>query len=302
MRHAWPRAACRRPSSATGPSRRSRSKRSTGSARPACALAACLPMPAMALSAPFRQALSERGLAWAVGIPVIRRSIPPMWRWSSRSPAAGDRASAISPTANRSPRRRCWRRRRWRQVSWRRGTKGRLSARFAAVRVRVADGAPQRIGDMGAQHLPGEEVWLVGEHRSSGERKYYLSNLPADTPIKKTRRGHQGTLDLRAGASAAQGRARPRPLRGALMDRSAPPRPHDDDRLRLPAIPPSRRSEGGKKEARVRRHSLACRPCGKRSSTVSPGHRHRDVRIADAIPHSKICQSSASTTLAYFSR
>jgi len=29
-----------------------------------------------------------------------------------------------------------------------------------------------------------EEDWLVGEHRSSGERKYYLSNLPADTPIE----------------------------------------------------------------------------------------------------------------------
>jgi SRSO17 transposase len=73
----------------------------------------------------------------------------------------------------------------WRQVTWRRGTKGRLSARFAAVRVRVADGEPQRIGTMGGQHMPGEEAWLVGEHRSSGERKYYLSNLPADTPIKK---------------------------------------------------------------------------------------------------------------------
>src|SRR5690606_8472476 len=34
------------------------------------------------------------------------------------------------------------------------------------------------------QHMPGEEAWLVGEHRSSGERKYYLSNLPADTPVK----------------------------------------------------------------------------------------------------------------------
>jgi SRSO17 transposase len=37
---------------------------------------------------------------------------------------------------------------------------------------------------MGNQHLPGEEVWLVGEHRSTGERIYYLSNLPVDTPIK----------------------------------------------------------------------------------------------------------------------
>ena len=72
----------------------------------------------------------------------------------------------------------------WRQVSWRRGTKGRLSARFAAMGVRIADGPPQRIGASGAQHMPGEESWLVGEHRSSGERKYYLSNLPADTPVK----------------------------------------------------------------------------------------------------------------------
>jgi len=47
------------------------------------------------------------------------------------------------------------------------------------------DGTPQRIHDMGAQHLPGEEVWLVGEHRSTGERKYYLSNLPPDTTMKQ---------------------------------------------------------------------------------------------------------------------
>ena len=25
-----------------------------------------------------------------------------------------------------------------------------------------------------SQHLPGEEAWLVGEHRASGEKKYYL--------------------------------------------------------------------------------------------------------------------------------
>src|SRR4051812_304187 len=33
--------------------------------------------------------------------------------------------------------------------------------------------------------MPGEEVWLVGEHRSSGERKYYLANLPAETPLEE---------------------------------------------------------------------------------------------------------------------
>jgi SRSO17 transposase len=55
---------------------------------------------------------------------------------------------------------------------------------LAALRVRVADGAPQRIRDKGQQHLPGEEVWLVGEHRMSGEKKYYLANLPARTDLR----------------------------------------------------------------------------------------------------------------------
>jgi SRSO17 transposase len=48
----------------------------------------------------------------------------------------------------------------------------------------VADGAAVRLHGRNNQHMPGEEVWLVGERRSSGERKYYLSNLPADTPLK----------------------------------------------------------------------------------------------------------------------
>ena len=69
------------------------------------------------------------------------------------------------------------------QVSWRRGTKGRLTARFAPIRVGIADGVSQRIGSSGAQHMPGEEAWLVGEHRSNGERKYYLLNLPADIVV-----------------------------------------------------------------------------------------------------------------------
>jgi SRSO17 transposase len=72
----------------------------------------------------------------------------------------------------------------WRIISWRTGTKGKLKARFAAVRVRVADGPPQRIRDKGQQHLPGEEAWLIGEHRMSGEKKYYLANLPAKTDLR----------------------------------------------------------------------------------------------------------------------
>ena len=69
-------------------------------------------------------------------------------------------------------------------MSWRSETKGRLKARFAAVRVRIADGPPQRIWDKGQQHLPGDEAWLIGEHRASGEKKYYLANLPAGMDLR----------------------------------------------------------------------------------------------------------------------
>jgi SRSO17 transposase len=34
------------------------------------------------------------------------------------------------------------------------------------------------------QCMPGEDVWLVGERRSTGEQKYYVSNLPADASLK----------------------------------------------------------------------------------------------------------------------
>ena len=34
------------------------------------------------------------------------------------------------------------------------------------------------------QCMPGDEVWLVGERRSTGEQKYYVSNSPAAAPLK----------------------------------------------------------------------------------------------------------------------
>jgi SRSO17 transposase len=136
-------------------------------------------MPAYGLSAPFRQALSERRLRWAVGIPRHQKLYPADVRLVFPVSAHGrprqhhipDRQSVAAEAMLSAAS--------WRKVSWRNGTKGRLSARFAARRVRVADGPPQRIRHMGGQHMPGEEVWLVGEHRATGERKYYLSNLPA---------------------------------------------------------------------------------------------------------------------------
>jgi hypothetical protein len=67
----------------------------------------------------------------------------------------------------------------WRRIQWRQGTKGPLSTSFAARRVRVAEGPQSETG----HRLPGDELWLVGERRSSGERRYYLADHPAETPL-----------------------------------------------------------------------------------------------------------------------
>jgi SRSO17 transposase len=70
----------------------------------------------------------------------------------------------------------------FRTIAWRTGTEGPLRAESAALRVRVGGRWPSRR----ACPAPagGGEAWLVGEHRASGERKYYLTNHPADTPLE----------------------------------------------------------------------------------------------------------------------
>ena len=132
----------------------------------------------------FRQALSERGLLWAVGLsrrqnvypadialvfPVARTGKPRKYHIPAQPPVSAEAALADAQ---------------WQKVSWRRGTKGRLTCLFAARRVRVADGHKHRMRDNRMQCMPGDEVWLVGERRSTGEQKYYVSNLPADASLK----------------------------------------------------------------------------------------------------------------------
>jgi SRSO17 transposase len=136
------------------------------------------------LSAPFRQGLTARKLVWAVGIPrhlkVYPFGVQMIWPVAKR----GRPRQRHVPNILSIPAEDMLADAKWKTVSWRTGTKGKLKARFAAVRVRVADGPPQRIGDKGQQHLPGDEAWLVGEHRSSGEKKYYLANLPSTTDLR----------------------------------------------------------------------------------------------------------------------
>src|SRR6267143_1081678 len=137
------------------------------------------------LSAPFRQGLTARGLVWAVGILGRQKVYPAGVKLIFPIAGRGRPRQRHIPDLLSTPSEDMLADAKWKNVSWRLGTRGRLQARFAAVRVRIADGPPQRIKDKGQQHLPGEEAWLIGEHRSSGEKKYYLANLPAEMDLRQ---------------------------------------------------------------------------------------------------------------------
>ena len=136
------------------------------------------------MSGPFRQGLTARKLAWAVGIPRhlkvypadVQMILPVAKRGRPRHKPVPNIPSIAAEQMLSAAK--------WHNISWRTGTKGKLKARFAAMRVRVADGSAQWIGDKSHQHPPGDEAWLIGDHRTSGERKYYLANLPATTDLR----------------------------------------------------------------------------------------------------------------------
>ncbi len=137
------------------------------------------------ISAPFRQALSALGLKWAVGTVRIQKVYPADVQMITPPPSRGRSRTRLIPDQEAVAAEALLAKASWRQVTWRHGTKGPLRAKFAAVRVRVADGPAVYLRGHANQHLPGDEVWLVGERRSSGERKYYLSNLPPNASLKQ---------------------------------------------------------------------------------------------------------------------
>ncbi len=72
-----------------------------------------------------------------------------------------------------------------REVCWREGTRGPMRSHFIALRVRPANTKLRRAASAAGEELP--VCWLLAEWLP-GEReprKYWLSNLPEDTPIQR---------------------------------------------------------------------------------------------------------------------
>lgn len=134
----------------------------------------------------FRDALHELQLTYAVGVissltvwaPGTAPLPPARYRGQGRPPLRLRRAPGHQPLTVKElalqlkPSV-------WRTLTWREGTNGRLSSRFARVRIRAAHRNYLRTG------MP-EEQWLLIEWPAaeSEPTKYWLSNLPADISMK----------------------------------------------------------------------------------------------------------------------
>jgi hypothetical protein len=129
--------------------------------------------------------------------------------------------------------------------------------------------------------LAAEGVWLVRRTRDVGREEILSRQRAGAHCLAQLGRYHQGTMDLRAGAPAAERSARSRSLRGPILARTESPRTDDDDRLRLPPISPAQNGKTGKKESMARRLNRHCPQLAKPSSNSSPGYRRKDARAAE---------------------
>jgi SRSO17 transposase len=133
----------------------------------------------------FRSGLTELGLRYVVGVQgstsVWMPGTEPLpaksWSGTGRKPKLLRRDKTVRPT-KLSELARGLPDKAWETVRWREGTKGALASRFAALRVR-----PSHRDYWRAEPWP--EEWLLIEW-PEGEKeptRYWLSTLPADTPI-----------------------------------------------------------------------------------------------------------------------
>lgn len=127
---------------------------------------------------PFRDAVAELGLLFLCEVPSSTKVWSELPGLLEPGPSGRGRPrtkvrlapSAAPPTEVRKLASRVHK---WQYLTVRRGTKKPIRSGWAALRV-----YPWRDG------LPGSERWLLIERTGEGTHKYFLSNAPADTPLK----------------------------------------------------------------------------------------------------------------------
>jgi len=73
----------------------------------------------------------------------------------------------------------------WKTVSWRSGDERSVEGPICCCP--CAQPPTDLLSEYGirvSSIWPGDEAWLIGEHRASGEKKYYLANLPAEMDLR----------------------------------------------------------------------------------------------------------------------
>lgn len=133
------------------------------------------------VSKTFRQALTTRGLTWAVSVVGHQKVFGEQITVAdpSRQPGNTGRPRKYGvPSEPARPIRdvlHTFPPHRWHTV------RGDRKARWLVMRARIADG----VEDAQGQHCPGELMWSVGEKRHGGEIKYHVINHAAGTSKQK---------------------------------------------------------------------------------------------------------------------
>jgi SRSO17 transposase len=127
----------------------------------------------------FRAGLAERGLFYLAGVTAEMVVFTAAPAWVAPRTGTGGRPQSRPRLAEGSPRpvslKELAARTPLRKVTWREGTQGKLSGRFAWLRVWPGQG--WQTGDCAGA----EPIWLLIEEQADGKLKYAFSNLPAET-------------------------------------------------------------------------------------------------------------------------
>ena len=138
-------------------------------------------------SSPFRDGVAELGLAFVVGVSETATVWPqgvtpavPTGTGRGRPPKRLRRGGDDAPVEQVASVAKGLPAGAWRSVTWREGTSEALASRFAALRVRPAQGDHRR-------SAPRPEHWLLAEwpDDETEPTKFWFATLPADTPIER---------------------------------------------------------------------------------------------------------------------